>query len=152
VALGHHRDDILETFFLNLFFAGKLKAMPPKLLADSGRNILIRPLAYCRERDIARYAALKNFPIIPCNLCGSQDNLQRQNIKTLLKDWDKSHPGRSETIFRALQHVSPSQLVDPQLFNFAALAMQQIPVQSLDAPDAWHPLAETHVQSWKPTL
>lgn len=152
VALGHHRDDILETFFLNLFFAGKLKAMPPKLLADSGQNILIRPLAYCRERDIARYATLKNYPIIPCNLCGSQDNLQRQHIKAMLKEWDKAHPGRSETIFRALQHVSPSQLVDPQLFDFAALAMQQIPMQSVASEDTWHPLTETKIQSWKPTL
>lgn len=151
VALGHHRDDILETFFLNLFFAGKLKAMPPKLLSDSGRNILIRPLAYCRERDIARYATLKQYPIIPCNLCGSQENLQRQHIKTMLQTWDKTNPGRAENIFRALQNVSPSQLADPQLFDFSALSLQQIPMHELDSSDAWHPLAEATVQSWEPT-
>lgn len=151
VALGHHRDDILETFFLNLFFAGKLKAMPPKLLSDSGRNILIRPLAYCRERDIARYATLKQYPIIPCNLCGSQENLQRQHIKTMLQSWDKTNPGRAENIFRALQNVSPSQLADPQLFDFSALSLQQIPMHELDSSDAWHPLAEATVQSWEPT-
>lgn len=150
VALGHHRDDILETFFLNLFFAGKLKAMPPKLLSDSGRNILIRPLAYCRERDIARYATLKQYPIIPCNLCGSQENHQRQHIKTMLQSWDKTNPGRAENIFRALQNVSPSQLADPQLFDFSALSLQQITMHELDSSDAWHPLAEATVQSWEP--
>lgn len=150
VALGHHRDDILETFFLNLFFAGKLKAMPPKLLADSGRNILIRPLAYCREKDIARYALLKDYPIIPCNLCGSQENLQRQTIKAMLQDWDKTYPGRSEIMFRALQNVSPSQLADSTLFNFAELATLHIPTTTINTPDQWHPLATAEIQSWEP--
>ena len=121
IALGHHRDDILETFFLNLFYNGRLKAMPPKLLSDDGRHILIRPMAYCREKDISRYAEQMEFPIIPCNLCGSQDNLQRQAMKAMLQTWEKRHPGRSETIFRALQHVSPSQLADGDLFDFANL-------------------------------
>ncbi len=121
IALGHHRDDILETFFLNLFYNGRLKAMPPKLLSDDGRHILIRPMAYCREKDISRYAEQMEFPIIPCNLCGSQDNLQRQAMKAMLQTWEKRHPGRSETIFRALQLVSPSQLADGDLFDFANL-------------------------------
>ena len=105
MALGHHRDDILETFFLNLFFGGKLKAMPPKLKSDDGENILIRPLAYCKEKDIAAYAEVEDFPIIPCNLCGSQDNLQRQVVKEMLKEWDRAHPGRSEIMFRALSLI-----------------------------------------------
>ena len=121
IALGHHRDDILETFFLNLFHGGRLKAMPPKLKSDDGRNLLIRPLAYATEADIARYAELRAFPIIPCNLCGSQENLQRQNIKQMLADWEHAHPGRAENMFRALQHVSPSQLADRALFDFADL-------------------------------
>jgi len=116
IALGHHRDDILETFFLNLFYNGRLKAMPPKLLSDDRKHIVIRPLAYSREADIARYAEQLGFPIIPCNLCGSQDNLQRQAMKAMLQTWEKRHPGRSETIFRALQNVSPSQLADLDLF------------------------------------
>lgn len=121
VALGHHRDDIIETLFLNMFYGGKLKAMPPKLRSDDGKNILIRPLAYCREKDIARYAELKAFPIIPCNLCGSQENLQRQAIKAMLQQWDRAHPGRLETIFTAIQNVAPSQLADNKLFDFADL-------------------------------
>jgi len=121
LALGHHRDDILETFFLNLFYGGTLKAMPPKLLSDDGRNLLIRPLAYCSEKDIHAYAALKQFPIIPCNLCGSQENLQRQVIKTMLQDWERASPGRTEIMFRALQNVAPSQLADRALFDFAGL-------------------------------
>lgn len=121
IALGHHRDDILETFFLNIFYGGKLKAMPPKLLSDDKKNIIIRPLAYCREKDIARFAAFKNFPVIPCNLCGSQENLQRQAMKTMLKNWDKHHPGRLETIFASLQNVAPSQLADTRLFDFIGL-------------------------------
>ncbi len=123
IALGHHRDDILETFFLNIFYGGKLKAMPPKLLSDDKKNIVIRPLAYCREKDIDRYAAFKQFPIIPCNLCGSQDNLQRVAMKAMLKTWDKQFPGRLETIFASLQNVAPSQLADTQLFDFAALSL-----------------------------
>ncbi|MEX1080546.1 MAG: tRNA 2-thiocytidine(32) synthetase TtcA [Halofilum sp. (in: g-proteobacteria)] len=121
IALGHHRDDILETFFLNLFYGGKLKAMPPKLRSDDGRNVLIRPLAYCNERDIAKYAELRDFPIIPCNLCGSQENLQRQNIKAMLAGWEHQRPGRAEIMFAALQNVAPSQLADRNLFDFAGL-------------------------------
>lgn len=121
IALGHHRDDIIETFFLNLFYGGKVKAMPPKLLSDDSKHIVIRPLAYCREKDIARYAAFKNFPIIPCNLCGSQSNLQRQAMKEMLRLWDKQFPGRLETIFTGLKNVAPSQLADTKLFDFENL-------------------------------
>lgn len=125
IALGHHKDDIVETLFLNLFHGGRLKAMPPKLRADDGRNIIIRPLAYCREDDIAHYAEQKGFPIIPCNLCGSQENLQRQAIKAMLGEWDRAHPGRVETIFSALQKVSPSQLADKDLFDFMNLTIDR---------------------------
>ena len=121
IALGHHRDDIIETLFLNLFHQGKLKAMPAKLRSDDGRNILIRPLAYCAEDDIAEYAEQRGFPIMPCNLCGSQENLQRKAIKTMLRDWEKKFPGRSESIFRAIGNVESSHLADPSLFDFAAL-------------------------------
>ena len=125
MALGHHRDDILETFFLNMFFGGTLKAMPPKLLSDDGRNVVIRPLAYCKESDIAQYAELQGFPIIPCNLCGSQENLQRQIVKGMLQEWEQKTPGRLDIMFRALQNVSPSQLADRQLFDFASLTIDQ---------------------------
>lgn len=118
IALGHHRDDLLETLFLNMFYGGKLKSMPPVLHSDDGRNTVIRPLAYSRETDIARYAELRSFPIIPCNLCGSQDNLQRQVIKDMLQGWDRQHPGRLETMFRALCNVEPSHLADANLFDF----------------------------------
>jgi tRNA 2-thiocytidine biosynthesis protein TtcA len=121
IALGHHRDDIIETLFLNMFNGGRLKAMPPKLLSDDGRHVVIRPLAYCSEKDIARYADGQQFPIIPCDLCGSQPKLQRQAIKRMLRDWNHQHPGRIENIFRAVSHVSPSQLADHQLFNFIGL-------------------------------
>jgi tRNA 2-thiocytidine biosynthesis protein TtcA len=121
VALGHHRDDIVETLFLNMFFGGSLKAMPPKLLSDDGKNVVIRPMAYCKEADLARYAEEKAFPIIPCNLCGSQDNLQRVAIKAMLKEWERQYPGRTETIFKAIGNVSPSQLADRELFDFIAL-------------------------------
>ena len=121
IALGHHRDDILETLFLNLFHGGKLKAMPPKLLSDDGRHVVIRPLAYCRERDLVAYAETRQFPIIPCNLCGSQPNLQRQAIKALLRQWEKQFPGRVENIFAALHNVAPSHLADARLFDFAGL-------------------------------
>jgi tRNA 2-thiocytidine biosynthesis protein TtcA len=121
IALGHHRDDIVETLFLNMFYGGKLKAMPPKLLADDKRNVVIRPLAYCKEREIARYAELMDFPIIPCNLCGTQDNMHRQAIKAMLQGWDKAHPGRVETIFRSLCNIEPSQLADPKAFPFTDL-------------------------------
>ena len=121
IALGHHRDDIVNTFFLNLFFGGKLSAMPPKLLSDDGANVVIRPLAYCREDDLAAYAEQQAFPIIPCTLCGSQENLQRKQVKKMLLQWEKDYPGRTETIFRSLANVAPSQLADPKLFDFAAL-------------------------------
>ena len=121
IALGHHQDDIVATFFLNLFHGGKLKAMPPKLKSDDGSNILIRPLAYCRERDIAAYAGLKQFPIIPCNLCGSQEHLQRKQVRRMMEAWEKEHPARIEQIFSALQNVAPSQLADRALFDFASL-------------------------------
>jgi tRNA 2-thiocytidine biosynthesis protein TtcA len=119
IALGHHRDDILQTFFLNAFFGGKLKAMPPKLGSDDGKHVVIRPLAYVEERDLEAYALMKQFPIIPCDLCGSQDNLQRQQVKMMLRDWEKHFPGRIENIFRALQSASPSHLLDRKLFDFA---------------------------------
>lgn len=125
IALGHHKDDIVETLFLNLFFSGRLKAMPPKLLSDDRRNIVIRPMAFCREADIAAYAEYKQFPIIPCNLCGSQENLQRQVIKDMLAGWDEQTPGRIETIFSALQKVSPSQLADLDLFDFTGLTIDR---------------------------
>ncbi len=118
IALGHHRDDILQTLFLNMFYGGKLKGMPPKLMSDDGKHVVIRPLAYCREKDIERYATAKAFPIIPCNLCGSQPNLQRQVIKDMLREWDKRYPGRIETMFRAVQNVVPSHLSDFNLFDF----------------------------------
>jgi tRNA 2-thiocytidine biosynthesis protein TtcA len=118
IALGHHRDDMVETLFLNMFFGGKLKAMPPKLVTDKGDHIVIRPLAYCAEKDIARYARGMEFPIIPCNLCGSQENLQRQNIKEMLTQWERQYPGRSQTIFTAMQNVKPSHLLDASLFDF----------------------------------
>ena len=121
IALGHHRDDILETLFLNLFFAGKLKAMPPKLMSDDGKHIVIRPLAYCRESDLSAWAELREFPIIPCDLCGSQEHLQRKQVKVMLGDWEKRFPGRIETLFRSLQNVAPSHLLDPTLFDFKRL-------------------------------
>jgi len=123
IALGHHRDDILATFFLNMFYQAQLKAMPPKLRSDDGRHVVIRPLAYCRESDIADYAAQQQFPIIPCNLCGSQENLQRKAVRRMLDEWETQQPGRSENVFRALAHVSPSHLADRQLFDFSATGM-----------------------------
>ena len=122
IALGHHRDDILETFFLNLFFGGKLKAMPPKLGSDDGKHVVIRPLAYVKEQDLARYAKLRAFPIIPCDLCGSQDMLQRKQVKQLLRQWEKEFPGRVETVFNSLQKVTPSHLLDRKLFDFPAVS------------------------------
>ena len=121
IALGHHRDDIVETLFLNMFYGSKMKAMPPKLLSDDGENIVIRPLAYCRESDIKTYAEEMAFPIIPCNLCGSQDKLQRQAIKSMLNDWDRQYPGRVEQIFNSMQNIVPSHLLDNQLFSFKEL-------------------------------
>jgi len=121
IALGHHREDILGTFFLNLFYGGKLKGMPPKLVSDDGRHVVIRPLAYVKEADLARYAEVKRFPIIPCNLCGSQDNLKRQEVKRMLIDWEKRFPGRVENTFNALARVVPSHLMDGTMFDFAGL-------------------------------
>jgi len=125
IALGHHRDDIVETLFLNMFFAGKLKAMPPKLLSDDKKNVVIRPLAYCRESDLSRLAQYKEFPIIPCNLCGSQENLQRKQVKKMLEGWEREYPGRTESIFRSLCNVSPSQLGDRHLFDFDNLRVER---------------------------
>ena len=125
IALGHHRDDIVETLFLNMFFGGKMKAMPPKLRSDDNRNVVIRPLAYCREKDIIEFARYKQYPIIPCNLCGSQENLQRQAVKDMLRRWDKEHPGRVESIFSSIQNIAPSQLADTSLFDFEHLEQGQ---------------------------
>lgn len=121
IALGHHRDDILETLFLNMFHGGKMKSMPPKLVSDNGEHVVIRPLAYCREKDIIKFSAMREYPIIPCNLCGSQPNLQRQNIKQMLNEWDKRFPGRIESMFSALQNVVPSHLADFELFDFKSI-------------------------------
>ncbi|MCG9710789.1 MULTISPECIES: tRNA 2-thiocytidine(32) synthetase TtcA [unclassified Pseudoalteromonas] len=125
LALGHHLDDIVETMFLNMFHGSRLKAMPPKLRSDDERNVVIRPLSYCREKDLIKYAEHKDFPIIPCNLCGSQENLQRQSIKAMLTEWDKKTPGRVESIFKSLQNVSPSQLADRNLFDFENLPLDR---------------------------
>ncbi|MFG6176568.1 tRNA 2-thiocytidine(32) synthetase TtcA [Halomonas sp. THAF12] len=130
IALGHHREDILETLFLNMFFGGSLKSMPPKLLSDDGRNIVIRPLAYCREADIAEFSRRMAFPIIPCNLCGSQPNLQRQVVKEMLAEWEAKHPGRLESMFKAVTNVAPSQLADRELFDFAGLEEKQAKMQA----------------------
>ncbi len=125
IALGHHLDDIVETLFLNMFHGSRLKAMPPKLRSDDGRNVVIRPLTYCREKDLIKYAEYKQFPIIPCNLCGSQENLQRQSIKAMLIDWDKKTPGRVDAIFKSIQNISPSQLADKNLFDFVNLPLDR---------------------------
>jgi tRNA 2-thiocytidine biosynthesis protein TtcA len=125
IALGHHMDDMVETTFLNMFYGAKLKSMPPKLLSDDKRNIVIRPMAYCREKDIVRFSELNEYPIIPCNLCGSQENLQRQNIKAMLTDWDKKTPGRIENLFKSFQNISPSQMADKQLFDFDTLTIDR---------------------------
>jgi tRNA 2-thiocytidine biosynthesis protein TtcA len=127
IALGHHRDDMLETLFLNMFHGGKLKSMPPKLVSDDGKQIVIRPLAYCAEKDIAQYSNSLEFPIIPCNLCGSQENLQRQMIKGMLQDWDQRYPGRIESMAKSLQNVAPSHLADNKIFDFVNLETQDSP-------------------------
>tara|TARA_B100001094_G_scaffold330324_1_gene395264 strand:+ start:2047 stop:2979 length:933 start_codon:yes stop_codon:yes gene_type:complete len=153
IALGHHRDDMIETFFLNMFYGGKLKSMPPKLLSDDKANMIIRPLAYSREKDIAEFAQLKQFPIIPCNLCGSQENLKRKMVKEMLQSWDKRFPGRIETIFTAMQNVAPSQGVDRQLFDFNGLAIdpdartlaEDSPEAQLPAFDFLDPTQSGHV-------
>lgn len=125
IALGHHMDDIVETMFLNMFYGAKLKAMPPKLRSDDGRNIIIRPLAYCREQDIIEFASAQEYPIIPCNLCGSQENLQRQNVKAMLSEWEQKVPGRVENIFKSLKNISLSQLADTNLFDFSNLTIDR---------------------------
>ena len=132
IALGHHRDDILETLFLNMFYGSKLKAMAPKLLSDNGQHIVIRPLAYCKENDLAEYAENKAFPIIPCDLCGSQPNLQRQAVKEQLQQWEKKFPGRLDNMFRALQNVAPSHLADAKLFDFQGLTPRDTPIDDGD--------------------
>ena len=132
IALGHHSDDVVETLFLNMFFGGRLKGMPPKLKSDDGGNVVIRPLYYCREDDLARWAELRAYPIIPCDLCGSQENLQRQVIKKMLRQWDAEHPGRVENIARSLRHVVPSHLADGGLFDFASLGIDEPGLALLD--------------------
>lgn len=125
IALGHHKDDIVETLFLNMFYGSRLKAMPPKLLSDDERNVVIRPLAYCREIDLTAYAIHRQFPLIPCNLCGSQDGLQRQAVKAMLQQWDRQYPGRTENIFKALQNISLSQMADTALYDFTGLTIDR---------------------------
>lgn len=137
IALGHHRDDMIETLFLNMFYGGKLKSMPPKLLSDDGNNMVIRPLAYCKEADIAAFAEAREFPIIPCNLCGSQPKLQRQEVKAMLQDWEREHPGRLETIFTAIQNIAPSQMADRELFDFEHLQLDRTDRASSSSPTAW---------------
>lgn len=136
IALGHHRDDMLETLFLNMFHGGSLKSMPPKLLSDNGEHVVIRPLAYVKEKDIERYAAAQAYPIIPCNLCGSQENLQRKQIKEMLRQWDRQYPGRIESMFTAMRNVVPSHLADTRLFDFAGTAVAGNGGDTVfDAPD-----------------
>jgi tRNA 2-thiocytidine biosynthesis protein TtcA len=141
IALGHHRDDMIETLFLNMFHGGKMKGMSPKLVSDDGRHIVIRPLAYCHERDLTEYAANRRFPIIPCNLCGSQPNLQRQAVKEMLHEWDRKFPGRVENMFRAMQNIVPSHLADRALFDFARLRTQSMPYAGGDIGFDQEPLA-----------
>ena len=124
IALGHHRDDLVETLFLNMFFNGSLKSMPPKLLSDDKKNVVIRPMVYCKEKDLAAFSQFKEFPIIPCNLCGSQEKLQRVEVKRMLADWERNYPGRTESIFRGIRNVAPSQLGDKKLFNFMDLKIE----------------------------
>ena len=152
IALGHHRDDIMETFFLNMFFGSKLKSMPPKLQSDDGKHIVIRPLAYVQEVDTERYAALKQFPIIPCDLCGSQENLQRKQIKNMLRDWEKKFPGRVDNIFSSLSTIVPSHLMDRAQFNFADLQATGMPIADGDIAFDDAPCATPNTQSKVITL
>ena len=146
IALGHHRDDILQTFMLNLFFGGTLKSMPPKLLSDDGRNIVIRPLAYVSEDDLQAWSDHQAFPIIPCTLCGSQDNLQRQQVSLLLKEWEKQYPGRVATMFSALSRVTPSHLIDPKLYDFKGLKTTGVPDPQGDKAFDHEPIVQLAVQ------
>ena len=148
IALGHHRDDILETLFLNMFFGGKMKAMSPKLVTDDGRHVVIRPLAYVREQDLEAWAKVREFPIIPCNLCGSQPNLQRAQTKQMLRDWEKRFPGRIETLFRSLAHVVPSHLMDNQLHDFRNLTATGVPNPGGDTAFDAEEFPSTNVVSW----
>ncbi len=153
IALGHHRDDMVETLFLNLFFGSKMKTMPPKLVSDDGRYVVIRPLAYCKEADIAAYAADQGFPIIPCNLCGSQPNLKRAEIKAMIADWEKRHPGRVENLFRGLQNVVPSHLLDTALFDFDNPTPEALLQYRADHPlpnssEIHEALAESELNPW----
>jgi tRNA 2-thiocytidine biosynthesis protein TtcA len=145
IALGHHRDDMIETLFLNMFYGGKLKAMSPKLVSDDGKHIVIRPLAYCHERDLIAFAEFRQFPIIPCNFCGAQPNLQRQAIKAMLREWERQFPGRVENIFRAMRNVVPSHLADPALFDFCNLQKQDTPYADGDLGFDQEPLAAADV-------
>jgi len=147
IALGHHRDDLLATFFLNLFFGAKLKTMPPKLVSDDGKHVVVRPLAYVRERDLAQYARLQAFPIIPCELCGSQEHLQRKQIAAMLRDWEKKEPGRIESIFNALARAVPSHLMDRRLFDFASLRATGAPVEDGDIGFDVDPALEAAVEA-----
>jgi tRNA 2-thiocytidine biosynthesis protein TtcA len=156
IALGHHRDDMIETLFLNMFFGGKMKAMPPKLVSDDGQNVVIRPLAYCSEKDIERFARGMEYPIIPCNLCGSQENAQRRQIKAMLRDWDERFPGRVVSIATALRNVVPSHLADGQLFDFLNVS-SGMPVEEgdivFDAPDlpgSGGPAEAVPIGIWRP--
>ncbi len=152
IALGHHRDDILETLFLNMFYGGKLKAMPPKLVSDDGKHIVIRPLAYCKEKDLAAYAHSADFPIIPCNLCGSQKNLQRQAIKEMMQQWDKKFPGRLETMFRSLQNIQLSHLADTTRYDFVNLKAQGEPIMDGDTAFDEEPFEATIEEMLVPTM
>ncbi len=147
IALGHHRDDMLATFFLNLFFGGKLKTMPPKLVSDDGKHVVIRPLAYVRERDLARYAHAMAFPIIPCNLCGSQENLQRRQVGEMLRDWEKKYPGRVDSIFNAMGTVVPTHLLDRDLQDFAAVRATGMPDAAGDIAFDDEPCVEPSARS-----
>lgn len=151
IALGHHRDDILGTFFLNLFYGGRIKGMPPKLVSDDGRHVVIRPLAYVREADLARYAGLRQFPIIPCNLCGSQDNLKRQEVRRMLLAWEREHPGRVQNVFNALARITPSHLMDPALHDFIGLRATGVPSPDGDIAFDEDPCAEPQADSPDPT-
>ena len=151
IALGHHRDDILETFFLNLFYGGKLKTMPPRLLSDDGRHMVIRPLAYVQERDLVAYADWRAFPIIPCNLCGSQENLKRREVKQLMREWEKRFPGRLDSIFAAMGRVTPSHLLDRDLFAFTALARGTDPATLAGGDLAFDPDPDLATEAFAPS-